>query len=106
MPSPTTAGDLFRQALSLDNFVGVDQTLSATELTDCLSVLNDIYEDLSNQNLAMFGEANETFNTVAGQASYTMGTGGNWNTVKPVRISSGYCTYQSVDFPISEWTQE
>lgn len=107
MPSPTTAGALIRQALALTNAVGVDQTLTADELSDCLSVLNDIYEDLSNQNLAVLSTPNQTFSTVAGQAVYTIGTGGNWNTVRPVRINDpAYCTYQGVDFPVRSWSQE
>lgn len=106
MPSPTTAGALIRQALGLTNAVGVDQTLTVDETNDCLSVLNDIVEDLSNQNLAVYGSANETFNTVAGQAVYTIGPAGNWNTVRPVRISSAYCTYSGVDFPMTEWDQD
>jgi len=107
MPSPTTAGSLIRQALALSNAVGVDQTLTADELSDCLSVLNDIYEDLSNQNLALWSTANQMFNTVAGQATYTIGTGGNWNTVRPVRINEpGYCTYAGSDSPVYSMNQE
>lgn len=106
MPSPTTAGALIRQALGLTNAVGVDQTLTSDELADCLSCLNDIYEDLSNQNLGVWSTANQTFNTVAGQATYTIGTGGNWNTVRPVRINDpAYCTYGGVDFPMHAWDQ-
>ena len=107
MPSPTTANDLFRTALGLTNSVGVDQTLTAQETSDCLAVLNDIYEDLSNQSLGVWSTNNQTFATVAGTAVYTIGTGGVWNTVRPVRINEpAYCTYQGVDFPVYEWDQE
>jgi hypothetical protein len=107
MPSPTTAGDLIRQALGLTNAVGVDQTLTADETSDCLACLNDIYEDFSNQNLALWGTSNQTFSTVAGQAVYTIGAGGNWNTVRPIRINEpAICTYQGIDFPVAKWDQE
>lgn len=106
MPSPTTAGAIIRAALNLTNAVGVDQTLTALETSDCLAVLNDIQEDFSTQNLAVWNTANQTFSTVAGQAVYTIGTGGNWNTVRPVRINDpAYCTYQGVDFPVYGWDQ-
>ena len=106
MPSPTTAGAIIRQALALTNSIGVDQTLTSQELQDCLDVFNDIIEDFNTQNLALTSTQNQTFVTVAGQALYTIGTGGNWSTTRPIRINSpGYCTYGGVDFPIYEWDQ-
>lgn len=106
MPSPTNAGEIIRKALGLTNSVGVDQTLTASETADCLSMMNDFIEDLNTQDLAVWGTSNQTFNTVAGQAVYTIGSGGNWNTVRPVRINEpSYCTYGGVDFPIYQWDQ-
>jgi len=106
MPSPTTAGALIRQALGLTNAVGVDQTLTADETSDCLSVLNDIYEDLSNQKLAIWANHNETFNTVEGTATYTIGVGGTWNTVRPIRINDpAICTFQGADYPVTAINQ-
>lgn len=100
MPSPTTALTLIEDALGLTNSVGVDQTLTADEVSDCLRVFNDVLEDWSTQNLAVYGQANQTFNTVANQATYTIGSGGNWNTVRPERINEpAYATVNSVSFP-------
>lgn len=107
MPSPTTALDLIRGGLGLTNAVGTDQTLTATETSDCLAVFNDVLENWSTQSLAVYGQANQTFNTVATQATYTIGSGGNWNTVRPVRIEGpAYATVSGVTFPIVPITQE
>lgn len=106
MPSPTTVLEVCRQALALTNAVGIDQTLTAAESTDCLRAFNDLLEDFSNQNLAVYGIQNFTFNTISGQATYTIGTGGFLN-VRPVRIHEwGYSTINGVDFPFREWTQD
>lgn len=106
MPSPTTAQQIIRDALSLTNAVGLDQTLSADELSDSLRVLNDLMEDWSTQNMAVYGQANQTFNTVAGQAVYTIGTGGDWNTTRPERINDpAYSTINGVTFPCVSMTQ-
>ena len=106
MPSPTTALTLIEDALGLTNAVGQDQTLTNDEVSDCLRVFNDVLEDWSTQRLAVFGQANQTFNTVANQATYTIGSGGNWNTVRPERISEpAYATVQSVTFPFINVTQ-
>lgn len=100
MPSPTTALTLIEDALGLTNAVGTDQTLTADEVSDCLRVFNDVLEDWSTQSLAVYGQADQTFNTVASQATYTIGTGGNWNTVRPVRINEpAYATVSGVTFP-------
>jgi hypothetical protein len=103
----TTALQLWRDALGLTNAVGVDQTLTAAETEDCLRVLNQLIDSWSTQNLAVFGQANQSFNTVVGQAVYTIGAGANWDTVRPVRIhDQAYSTYQGVSFPCVKITQE
>lgn len=105
MPSPTTVLAVCRTALALTNAVGTDQTLTDSEQTDCLSAFNDLMEDWSLQNLFMFGIGNYTFNTVANQATYTIGTGGFLN-IRPVRIAPlAYARYNGFDFPVNEMTQ-
>lgn len=107
MPSPTTAQTLIEDALGLTNCVGTDQTLTADEVSDCLRVFNDVLEDWSTQKLAVYGQADQTFNTVANQATYTIGTGGNWSTVRPVRINEpAYATVSGVTFPYVSINQQ
>jgi hypothetical protein len=103
----TTALEVIESALGLTNAVGVDQTLTADETADCLATLNDLIDSWSLERLTVYNSANETFNTVAGQAVYTIGPGGDWNTDRPIGITmTGYCTYQGVDFPVPNMTQE
>jgi hypothetical protein len=97
---------LIRDALGLTNAVGVDQTLTADETTDCLRALNDLIEDWSTQSLAIFGLGTQAFNTVVAQATYTVGVGGNWNTNRPVRINGdAYSTISGATFPCASITQ-
>jgi len=106
MPSPTTALEIIEDALALSNAVGVDQTLTADEVSDCLRAFNNLLEIFSTRSLAVYAQANQTFNTVAGQASYTIGTGGNWNTVRPVRIGDqAYSVVNGVSFPCLSMTE-
>lgn len=106
MPSPTTALQLIEDALGLTNAVGVDQTLTTDEVSDSLRVFNDILEDWSTQSLAVYSTVTQQFSTVATQASYTIGIGGNWNTTRPVRINPPIaCTYQGVDFVVTDMSQ-
>lgn len=101
MPSGITAGDLVRDSLRLVGAIATGETPTPDELNDGLDALKDLLEIWSTQSLAVYGSDNQTFNTVIGQAEYTIGTGGNWNTTRPVRINdSPYCTVNGVDFPI------
>lgn len=107
MPSPTTAGTIIGDALGLMNAVGVDQTLTADELADGLRAFNDLLEIFSTKNLAVYGQAEQTFNTVVGQSVYTVGTGGNWNTARPARIAdAGYSVINGSSFPLTSMTQD
>lgn len=106
MPSPTTALQIIEDALGLTNAVGSDQTLTADETSDCLRKLNDLIELWSTKRLAVYGQANQSFNTVAGTATYTIGVGGTWNTTRPERINEpAYATVSSVTFPYQQINQ-
>lgn len=87
MPSPTTALQIITDSLMLSRAVGVDQTLTALEVSDSLRAFNDLVEILNTQKLAVYATSNQTFNTVANTATYTIGSGGTWSTTRPVRIN-------------------
>lgn len=107
MPSPSTVLQFIEDALGLTNSVGADQTLTARETSDCLRVYNDLLEQMSTQGMSVYGQANQTFNTIANQAVYSIGAGGDFNTVWPASISEpAYATIQGVTFPYTCITQQ
>jgi hypothetical protein len=96
-----TAGVLVRRSMRLLGVIATGETPTADEMNDGLGSLNDLLQNLSLQNLAVYDAATQTFQTVAGQALYTIGPSGNWNTWRPVRISGNpTCTFNGVDFPV------
>lgn len=102
----TTAIELIRDALKLTNAVGEDQQLTDSEAQDGLNALNDRLDEWSTQSLAIYGSAPQTFNTTNGQAVYTIGPGGNWNTARPIRINDpAYSTLNGVTFPAYSMTE-
>lgn len=104
MASGQTALDLIKGAMRLVGVIATGETPSPDEANDGLNTLNDLLETWTTENLSVYGELNESFNTVGGQGSpaspYTIGPSGNFNTVRPVRIAGAYCTFNGVDFPI------
>lgn len=102
----TSALDIIQSALGLTNAVGVDQTLTAQETSDCLARFNRMIDAWNADNLMVYNTFYATFPSVVGQASYTIGPAGNWVSNRPQSIENpGICTYQGVDFPIWSMTQ-
>lgn len=100
MPSPTTALDLIKRAMRLIGAIATGETPTSDEADDALVVLNDILEGWSIESLAVWGSSNQTFTMVPGQAVYTVGPGGDFDTNRPVDIFGGYCTLNGVDYQI------
>lgn len=106
MPSPQTAYDLIKGAMRLIGAIAPSETPTADEASDALATLNDLIETMSTEKLSVWGAATETFNTAAGQAVYTIGPGGNWNTTRPIFIEDdGYCVVNGTSFPVKQWSQ-
>lgn len=78
--------------------MGAGQSLSVTQADDGLVSLNDLIEALSLDNLMIYYETLEGF-TMTGAASYTMGTGGVFNSARPLKILGGYYSLNSVNYP-------
>lgn len=83
-----TTLDLITGALRLIGVVASGEALPANEAADALSALNDLLDSWSTQNLLIPNKVREVFPLVAGQQSYTMGTGGNFLTSRPMRIET------------------
>jgi hypothetical protein len=106
MPSPIVAGDLIASAARLAGVLADGEVLTASELNDSLLVLNDLLENWSVERLSVWDTANEVFNLVAGTASYTMGSGGDFNTGRPpLGILGGFVTVNGADLPLTPITR-
>lgn len=83
-----TALDLITGSLRLLGVTASGESLSANESSDALSALNDLLDSWSTQSLLVPNRVREVFPLVSGQQSYTIGTGGNFNTARPMRIEN------------------
>jgi len=104
MPSPTTVQAIVTTAMRKINALAVGETPTAAELEDGIQALNDVLETWNIENLSIYGSLPTTFNTAAGQNTYTIGPGGDWAGIRPTAIHAAYCTVNSVDFPVAQWT--
>lgn len=96
----TTVNDLITGALRLIEEVGAGQTISAEDSADGLTALIAMIDSWSIQGGSIYTETIETF-ALTGASSYTIGTGGNFNTVRPLKLRaatymlSGADTYEN-----------
>src|SRR5690348_14713756 len=67
--------------------IGVTEPLSADMAQDGLRRLNAMVNQWLTQDLTSPFVARETFSTVANQATYTIGPGGDFDTTRPLQIT-------------------
>lgn len=63
---------------------------TASEVADAILDLNILLDSLSIDSLMVLGSIMEDFPLVAGQQTYTIGVGGDFNTSKPSRIDNAF----------------
>ncbi len=97
----TNAREIINGAAKLLSVVGRGQVLSAEDAQNGLEALNDLLGMFSLQPSAVFTTTTETFN-ITGQESYTIGTGGNFNTIRPVYIESVFMSDGAADYALGQ----
>jgi len=71
--------------LSSFRLVGINQP-SSIQLDDALVSLNNLISNLSVGNLNLHAVTTENFTLVTDQGTYTIGSGGDFDTVRPTKI--------------------
>lgn len=102
----TSALELITSSMRLATVLASGETPTADEANDGLKSLNDILENWSLQNLAVWQTDNFTGTLVVGQSDYTIGPAGDFNTTRPVRIGLSYTAVSNADFPVIQWGLE
>lgn len=95
----TSALDIITGAAKLIGVIFKSEALDADEANDGLVLLNDMLDVWSNDGLMTTANTLESFN-LTGAASYTIGTGGVFNTSRPLSIISAVVRLSSVDYPL------
>jgi hypothetical protein len=98
----TTARTLVRKSLQKAGILTKNEQPSADEVNDGLDTLNDMLSSWSNETLLMYARVSESFAVSAGTASYTIGSGGTFSTVRPMNIASAYFRANSLDYPLTD----
>lgn len=97
-----TASSLILRALNMTGEKVIGGTLTSAEQTAYLAVLNTILESWSTERLLVYQILEEAFTLVIGSTAYTIGSGGNFNTTRPVKLEDTcFINYQNRINPVT-----
>lgn len=100
-----TALDIITGAAKLIGVVFKSEALTADEASDGLVLLNDMLDSWSNDGLLTNAYTLESFSLTT-SATYTIGTGGAFNTSRPINIATAVVRVATVDYPLKIVTPE
>jgi hypothetical protein len=85
-----TAADVIKSTMRIIGVIGKSEVPSNDEMMDGLQALNLMLEQWSARRLIVRGTIQFSNVLTANKYSYTIGTGGNFNVLKPVTITSAF----------------
>lgn len=92
-----TGNDLITSSMRLIRAVASGETPTGNEIQDGLVVLNQLIDSWNAERLSIFTVQIQNFALTVGQQTYTYGTGGNFNAVRPPFID--HATIVSLNNP-------
>jgi hypothetical protein len=93
----TTALTIISRALLDLEVLGEGESPTSRQSSDGLAYLNDLIQSLDNEGLTINASTLDSF-TLTGATSYTFGTGGVFNSARPVTVESAYMTVDGYDY--------
>lgn len=100
----TTAVDLLTLALKDIGALGIGQSIGPDDTADGLATLNMMLGEWQAERLSVYHLV-DTAIASTGAQSYTVGSGGNFNIQRPVRIEAAYArlnagSQSAIDYPV------
>lgn len=96
-----TALTLIKKAMQKAGILTKSQVPDSDEASDALDTLNDMLSSWSNDSITIYGRVTESFALTSGQATYTIGSGGDFNTIRPIKIIEAHTRLGSTDYPMA-----
>jgi len=101
-----TARDIIKYALLKLGAITKSETPDADEAVDALYALNSMLSSWSNEGILANARVIETFPLVGGTGSYTIGTGGTFNTTRPIQIIHAFIKNANVTYNLEQSDDE
>lgn len=106
-----TVRDLVKGSMRLIGAIATGENMTADELADGISALNDMLDSWSNEGLVVHARVREEFTLTPSDGTYTMGSSGDFNTTRPLEIEEATIEIQDASpyevplqmLSLSEW---
>ena len=99
-----TCLDMIKRAMRLCTVLNVDQDPTAQEASDGMAVMNSMLDAWGIERLMVYQVQQTTNSWTSGNASRTIGSGGNFNTTRPTKIAEEGNFFRdgstSIDYPL------
>lgn len=95
-----TARKIIKSAMRRAGILTGNENPTAEEAADGLEMLNDMLASWSNDSMVIYARTLENFPVSGGVASYTIGPGATFDTVRPVKIVSAFIRIGTLDYPL------
>ena len=95
-----TGQTLVNRAMRLLGLINSGDSPTSAESDDALIAINSMLDSWRNDRLMAYALQDESLTLVAADSSYTVGSGGQLNTTRPVSIESCFCRASSLDYPV------
>lgn len=102
----TTVRQVINGALKKLGAIDAEDGPSASEVSDALGTVNRMLYNWSVQRNGIYVIKTEQFTLTGGQAEYTYGSGGDFDSPRPILINRSYFRDNGVDTTILETTYE
>jgi hypothetical protein len=101
----TTAVDLITLALKDIGALGIGQAISADDTADALATLNMMLGQWQGERLSVYHLVDTAISST-GKQTYTVGTGGDFNVQRPIKINAAYARLNAgsstpIDYPVT-----
>lgn len=106
MATPDTVRKLINSALVLSGAVNKGADPDPDEYEDALELFNDMLGGWSTESLILPYIASAQYQTVAGQADYSLGPNGDWNGFRPDKIKYAWYEWGGVTYPMTQLEYE
>lgn len=101
-----TRNDIIQEALELIGVVAAEESPAAADVATADRSLNMMVKGWMAKGINLWRQTEGSLAATAGQASFTMGTGGDYTTARPLRISSARLSVSSIETPLMEMSRQ
>lgn len=95
-----TVRDIVYRSLRILGVLAAGEVPTAAEAQDALTAINSMLASWSNNGLLIYETKRETFPVVLGQQTFTFGTGGDFNSQRPIQIVGASYLLNGVEYVI------